>query len=596
MQTAAVSQVFSKSLNPAVDAQNGSSGFRYGPIEEREIRLVRLLPGPRGSPIECEMVHSNLDLEPEPWECLSYMWGDPSNPELININGSVVQIRQNLQLALEAIREEGNSRTVWIDALCINQIDALEVSKHVSTMGEIYRRANKVLVWLGQSSDDSDFLFDGHIIPDETWPDSYKWGGPFDSRTANAMLAFYCRPYWTRVWILQEILVAGSLEFFCGDRCMSMRKYRMGFTWFLEIMRGRLQDGSAPSWFTDAVRNDLESSPGCTILRLQYGGKTDTFSLLRLLELCKDCKSQCQLPHDMIYGLIGVLKSSQLGLIAPSYSKTLSELFFDVFITLIVPDTAQDSHYVSLWGYMGKDLVASLAIVQQMLQQPLWDEHVNKFHPVTSVSTASQLGKLRELRLRFWIEGMGAVSEVGDVLSPEVAFEHNSSSLRQMTATQQNSFRAALKELATKDLQSVSQYIGIQYTKMATDNPDVFFSASEDRNSAANEALLFPPTGETSPFITGNGLFGLATSKIRNGDLLYGFNALEGLFLGTNLCLIIRPAIDNLSCGFTIIGRAILLPFPQEQYCSFRDQYRKGKYAEFTFKEDLVTEGTCSAL
>lgn len=41
----------------------------------------------------------------------------------------------------------------WIDAICINQKDKMEKSKQVRLMESIYRSANRVIVWLGESDD-----------------------------------------------------------------------------------------------------------------------------------------------------------------------------------------------------------------------------------------------------------------------------------------------------------------------------------------------------------------------------------------------------------------------------------------------------------
>lgn len=41
---------------------------------------------------------------------------------------------------------------LWIDAVCIDQTDHREKSRQVAQMGDIYRDAERVLVWLGKLS------------------------------------------------------------------------------------------------------------------------------------------------------------------------------------------------------------------------------------------------------------------------------------------------------------------------------------------------------------------------------------------------------------------------------------------------------------
>ncbi|KAH8594517.1 heterokaryon incompatibility protein-domain-containing protein [Bisporella sp. PMI_857] len=573
------------------DGPSGSGDiaeFAYSPLKEQQIRLIELLPGARGSPINCKIVHSGLDSASEQYECLSYVWGPPLIPQSISMNGTTIDVRQNLRAALEAIRDEVKPRTIWIDALCINQKDIHERNKQVANMGKIFRHATKVLVWLGEAADDSDLLFDHISAEEDGW--GYEWVGPLDSRSAEAMLAFYCRSYWKRVWVIQEILIATSLDLFCGTKCMPMDMYRYGFTSFLWKMKGLAKSGNNPPWFTKALENNLQNSPGCNILRQQYGGKTEDFSLLRLLEMCADCKSECQLVHDRIYGLIGVLKASQQGLVVPDYSKPLCQVYVDVLILLLTPDTASDSHFVSTWGYIGKDLIASSRTTQHLLEHPLWNEKVGAFHPVASICSASQLNNMRKLRLDVWIEGVAAISEVGDALTPEALLASDSPGLNQADAIQMDRFRAAVKDLDISDFHCTYE-IGTRYMKKLTDPPTTPFSPIQDGNTG-KDIILHQSTGENRPFITNNGLLGLASTTVQKGDLLYGFNSLEDLFLGTrNLYLIIRPGTDHSVYSFTLIGRGIMLPVPEEKYCNFTTKRRKGKYAKFNFKDDLLAEG-----
>jgi hypothetical protein len=131
--------------------------------------------------------------------------------------------------------------------------------------------------------------------------------------------------------------------------------------------------------------------------------------------------------------------------------------------------------------------------------------------------------------------------------------------------------------------------------KKLADPLSTSFSPVEDKTTGKG-ILFHQSTGNNRPFITSNGLMGLASSRIQKGDLLYGFNSLEDLFLGTqSMYLIIRPGTHHLVYSFTLIGRAIMLPVPEEKYCSFSSRHSKrrtGKYSDFSFRDDLIAEGT----
>jgi hypothetical protein len=45
---------------------------------------------------------------------------------------------------------------LWVDALCINQANLGEKNHQVALMAQIYSRADKVLVYLGESDCESD--------------------------------------------------------------------------------------------------------------------------------------------------------------------------------------------------------------------------------------------------------------------------------------------------------------------------------------------------------------------------------------------------------------------------------------------------------
>jgi Heterokaryon incompatibility protein (HET) len=166
----------------------------------REIRLVVLkdnddtfnrskasnTPNP---PLRCELIVTSLDLYKEPlrnypvheidkvrnalarkllenqpisreFYALSYVWGDPASVCDLEINGKATKIGVNLHAALHSIRKKTNFRTIWADALRINQSDNEEKSWQVQQMAAIYSRARATISWLGLSSEDSKLALD----------------------------------------------------------------------------------------------------------------------------------------------------------------------------------------------------------------------------------------------------------------------------------------------------------------------------------------------------------------------------------------------------------------------------------------------------
>ena len=198
----------------------------YSPLQfPDEIRLLILQPARPGvdSPTTWHMKHSRLSENPR-YEALSYVWDQVPYGEERSIT-SEGGLATNLSRALQHLRkvDEPDGRVLWIDALCVNQKDTNERNHQVTQMGEIYSHAESVIVWLGVGNSatrsaiamlstqaSEDWIIDGHYKPPVTTP----W------IRVPALLAFraLCRQkYWTRLWIIQEVLLAASIEVQWGD-------------------------------------------------------------------------------------------------------------------------------------------------------------------------------------------------------------------------------------------------------------------------------------------------------------------------------------------------------------------------------------------
>lgn len=83
------------------------------------------------------------------------------------VNGSVYPATESLYTFLHRYRrDEGASARLWVDAVCINQHDLAVNSMQVSNMLTMYKKALKVIVWLGEQIERAryalDYLRSGH--------------------------------------------------------------------------------------------------------------------------------------------------------------------------------------------------------------------------------------------------------------------------------------------------------------------------------------------------------------------------------------------------------------------------------------------------
>ncbi|KAF2141127.1 uncharacterized protein K452DRAFT_229721, partial [Aplosporella prunicola CBS 121167] len=130
-----------------------SKTLRYTPLNEltSDIRLINLLPPSPGhdtSPISCTSFAVSLDTWPQ-YEALSYTWGDANITDTIEVDGHAFNVTANLFSALKQLRTEDKPRTLWIDALSIDQSNEAEKSWQVNLMGLIYAKSERGLLWVG---------------------------------------------------------------------------------------------------------------------------------------------------------------------------------------------------------------------------------------------------------------------------------------------------------------------------------------------------------------------------------------------------------------------------------------------------------------
>lgn len=129
--------------------------YKYQPLrmDADEIRLLSLLPGSSSEEtiISIETVPLGKNSWPQ-YEALSYTWGSSDDRVPLSIGAlrnETLDITQNLATALPYLRLRDRPRVLWIDTICIDQKSLAERSHQVKRMGDIFQKAERVIVWLG---------------------------------------------------------------------------------------------------------------------------------------------------------------------------------------------------------------------------------------------------------------------------------------------------------------------------------------------------------------------------------------------------------------------------------------------------------------
>lgn len=99
----------------------------YPSLDEpgKQTRLLDLFPGTAHDELQARLFTVPF-LELPFYEAVSDTWGSPSATRTMTMNGKRFQITDNLGAALKSIRTPYTNRTVWVDAICIDQLSDQE--------------------------------------------------------------------------------------------------------------------------------------------------------------------------------------------------------------------------------------------------------------------------------------------------------------------------------------------------------------------------------------------------------------------------------------------------------------------------------------
>ena len=144
-------------------------------------------------------------------------------------------ITRNLYAGLKALRFKESTRTIWVDALCINQENIEERNHQVQLMAYIYSGAERVVVWLGdadagtgpaldmisQCENGFETKIDSNENGDLNEEHGYTFHGvpPSTDPKWKLLGTFLLRPWFKRAWVVQEVALAKvprEVLFVCG--------------------------------------------------------------------------------------------------------------------------------------------------------------------------------------------------------------------------------------------------------------------------------------------------------------------------------------------------------------------------------------------
>ncbi|KAI1128945.1 HET-domain-containing protein [Nemania abortiva] len=314
--------------------------FEYQSLDvaDRQIRLLNLLPEP--GRVRCDLRHVSLskiqvEYATEEYETLSYCWGKQADRSVeIIVNDRIFSIAPNLYAALLRLRplDSDCPRTLWIDAICINQSDAVEKNAQISLMGDIYSSCRRVLIWIGEHDALTSYAFraltfmasrskTGQKFNYFDWKQVQRressdglqrqprFAWTLDGLVSGAAFnALFSRPWFRRVWVIQEVVLPPDAVVVCG---------KFQISWHLIA---KAQEISKTNF---EVNNHLG-----TILRFRDWPEdlvNDIFSYLLMAS-----HQEATNPRDKIYGLSGIeYLHRHKALVEVDYEAGISQIFID---------------------------------------------------------------------------------------------------------------------------------------------------------------------------------------------------------------------------------------------------------------------------
>ena len=289
-----------------------SAGFKYSQLQISEIRLVVLQRESRNNTISIQFETHILSCAP-PYEALSYCWKNGGDDPPVFHEDTGLHLEVNLWSALDRLVTQSRSRILWIDALCINQKDPLEKTRQVAIMRKIFQQAKMVLIWLGDEDCSTQKAFDMiHHIKSDVFSESsgVDWERVDEmEESVHIFTNLLQRPYFQRVWIIQEIAVSRNAMVICGSCTVTWEAFSTALVLY-SLRHSTKAIGSTLRWIQ------------CWQVRIFKG---NWIALSDFLLHCRDSKATD--PRDKVFAFLGLCKDESENSLSSDYNLSVAQTY-----------------------------------------------------------------------------------------------------------------------------------------------------------------------------------------------------------------------------------------------------------------------------
>lgn len=352
---------------PTVEQNTQRHGSQHHKqLEEGELRLVKIVPGLPDELVQCETQIVPVSAHGK-YIAMSYAWGLPIAEHAIILDGKMHMLPKTLwhflrawrsrmipkryyrtrQQAIEA-RQDARQRQevcpewLWVDALCIDQLDLQERMHQVRIMSRIFAGADEVLVWLGLANE----AVESFMVSSRG---RYRYALHANKgRILEYMVGLedLCeRSYWSRLWIFQELRCAKAIVIMCGSETAPWQEFEEKLSEAVDISSEDSIDPQRrqrkPAGLEQS--NHLKFSAAQRMVLLCSSGAPTSLWLLLQVTSHLDCYD----PRDRIYALLSLVKTGSEDIDA-DYNSTLPKLMHRVLSNSYAADQPQNVHDVAV--------------------------------------------------------------------------------------------------------------------------------------------------------------------------------------------------------------------------------------------------------
>lgn len=322
-----------------------------------QIRLLEIEKEPSSEKIKGKLSTWNLKDAP-PYHAISYTWGPEQPIEQIILNNKTTMIRKNCADALRQILHFNPSRYYWMDALSIAQSNNEEKSHQVAKMAQIYGHSAHVLACLGNYDDDADYAL--HLL--RQFKDRKDSVDYFDllrsERFVHALGALAKRPYFERVWVVQEFVLGREVTMYSGIQQLAVKNDHTG------LVSAQIFAFGAEGKIAN-VNQALRTQKMLQFFRLRrnfwesddatWKASLDTLSPIYAGLKCHD-------PRDFVYGMLGLTDWGSTACLEPNYDKSKYDLAAECLVKL---DSDNPSGLALLLSKMGMKVMKKEVDVEE---------------------------------------------------------------------------------------------------------------------------------------------------------------------------------------------------------------------------------------